>query len=389
MTAAALWEALPEPPSWRYDWTALEALPPLAELFHAMAATPQAQKWHGEGNVLRHTQLVCEALCRLPGFRSLTPERRRALALAALLHDAGKPACTRLEEGQWRAPHHAAAGAGLVRSLLWREWAMSGEAEVQRLREAVCLLIRLHTRPPYLAEAEDPRRVLLTLAGEGELSPAFCLESLFLLAEADNLGRVAPDRAERLAAVALAREEAAAAGCLTVPARFGSDCTWRAWCRGGLVWPEQELYDASWGEVTLLCGLPGTGKDTWLRAELPERPAVSLDAVRRRLGVGPTENQGAVVQAGKEKARKYLRAREPFVWNATDLTEKTRGSLIALFEGYGARVRVVWLETGWEENLRRNRERPDAVPESTVCRMLDRLEPPARREAHRVEWRCV
>jgi hypothetical protein len=29
------------------------------------------------------------------------------------------------------------------------------------------------------------------------------------------------------------------------------------------------------------------------------------------------------------------------------------------------------------------------VPESAICRMLDKLEPPYPAEAHRVTWKCL
>ena len=47
------------------------------------------------------------------------------------------------------------------------------------------------------------------------------------------------------------------------------------------------------------------------------------------------------------------------------------------------------LETGWEENLRRNGSRAAVVPEDVIGGMLDRLEPPERWEADRVEWLCT
>ena len=158
--------------------------------------------------------------------------------------------------------------------------------------------------------------------------------------------------------------------------------------KGGSVWRDQALFDDSWGEVILMCGLPGTGKDAWIRAKCPGLPVVSLDDVRLELDVTPTQSQGQVVHAARERARALLRQRQPFVWNATSLTAR-RGQQVALFEQYHARVRIVFLETEWRENLRRNADRPDAVPEGTLFGMLERLEPPERWEAQSVEWHCV
>ena len=153
--------------------------------------------------------------------------------------------------------------------------------------------------------------------------------------------------------------------------------------------PDQPLFDPTWGEVVLLSGLPGTGKDTWIQANCPDLPMVSLDALRRKMRVKPIDNQSAVLQAAQEQARELLRKKQPFVWNATNLTMETRRKQIDRFERYGARVRVVYLETPWMERIRRNAGREDAVPEGAVERMLEKTVPPTPDEAQTVEWLCV
>lgn len=107
------------------------------------------------------------------------------------------------------------------------------------------------------------------------------------------------------------------------------------------------------------------------------------------MGVSPTDEQGRVAHAAKEQARKYLRSKQSFIWNATNLTEPIRTKFIGLFENYGASVRIVYLETDWKENLRRNADRTDAVPEHAVEDMLGKLVLPQRGEAQVVEWHCV
>lgn len=383
-----LQRCLPHAPAYAYDWTRLHAIPALDRWFSRMAHTPQTPQWHGEGDVWTHTQMVCEALTGLDGFRALGEEARDALSLAALLHDIGKVNCTRQEDSLWISPHHGPAGAQIARSLLWQEVGFCGSSALQRFREAVCLLIRFHTLPLHLIEAKDPALRALKLAADGELAPCFTLNALCLLAEADMRGRIAEDLPENLDAIALSRELAREEGCLTGPYPFASPCTQRMLFSGGQVWKDQALYDDTWGEVILMCGLPGTGKDTWIASHTPALPVVSLDELRLKMGVKPQENQGAVVQAAKEQARIFLRAHQPFVWNATSLTN-LRSQQIDLFESYHARVRIVYLETPWAENLRRNAMRPDDVPESVVQRMLGQLTPPERYEARQVEWICV
>lgn len=56
------------------------------------------------------------------------------------------------------------------------------------------------------------------------------------------------------------------------------------------------------------------------------------------------------------------RNKQPFVWNATNITPEIRQEQISLFERHGARLRVVNLETQWETELARNNGRIAKVP---------------------------
>ena len=90
----------------------------------ALRATPQDPAWHPEGDVLAHTAHCCDALVRLDEWRDSAAPRRRALLLAVLAHDFGKPSTTRHAErhGQlhWISPGHESAGAPLAETFLQR-----------------------------------------------------------------------------------------------------------------------------------------------------------------------------------------------------------------------------------------------------------------------------
>ena len=136
----------------------------------------------------------------------------------------------------------------------------------------------------------------------------------------------------------------------------------------------------------MLAGLPGTGKDTWIGNNCPELPHISLDKARRALGIDPRADQAPAAEYAREQARTLLRRRQPFVWNATNLSQAVRRRQLALFHAYGASVRIVYLETGWDEQMRRNRSRAEAVPEERILHMLDTLTPPGPEEARQVQW---
>lgn len=378
----------PMPPDWNISWDALRRTG-LGALLSRMVGVPQNPAYHGEGDVLTHTRMVCEALAGLEQFRRLNERRRQEVFLAALLHDIGKIRCTRLEDGQWTSPRHAAIGAAMARELLWLDHGWCGRPDRQALRETVCTLIRYHTLPLHAAYEADGARRLLKAAADGALIPDFTIEVLCLLAKADSLGRSCGDRMELLEAVELCEVMAEEHGCLTGPGPFPSRHTAYSYFSGKLELPDYELYDGAWGEVILMCGLPGTGKDTWIASHCPNLPVVSLDALRAELGVPPAGPQKRVADEARARAKVLLREKRPFVWNATNVSADLRRGLVELFTGYHASVRIVYLETEWGEEGRRNANRAAVVPEQAILRMLSKLTPPEGFEAHRVEWYCV
>ena len=354
-----------------------------------LAGVRQDPVYHGEGDALAHTRQVLERMAEQPSFLALDESGRQMLLAAGALHDLGKARCTVREEGRWTAPGHSAAGAKMARELLMTRLGLAGAPEALCLREAVCLLVRWHMRPMHIFERDDPARALRQVASAGELTPAFTLEKLAALAEADIRGRVCPDQAERLEDIDLFRALAEEADCLRGPFPYPDAAGRWADMTGKAAAPGQRVYDPAWGTVVMVSGLPGTGKDTYIAAHYGELPMVSLDAVRRELGAAPDDGGGAVVRAAREQARALLRAKRPFVFNATNLSPVNRGRWIELFHRYGAAVRIEYLETGWEERARRNLSRAGSVPESAVAHMLRSFEPPLLTEAEEVYWICV
>jgi predicted kinase len=134
--------------------------------------------------------------------------------------------------------------------------------------------------------------------------------------------------------------------------------------------------------VTLMSGLPGAGKDTWLANQRPEAPVVALDAIRDALDIEATDNQGEVIQAAREKCREHLRAGQNFAFNATNITRQMRQRWIGLFADYGARIEIVYLEPPVATILAQNRRRTNPVPECVILRLVEKLEPPTLTECH-------
>ena len=370
------------------NWQAIfeSALEPY---FAAMSRTGQNPEYHAEGDVWTHTQAVCEELVSIPRYWELSQTWRDAVFLATLLHDVGKTVKTRLENGNLTSKGHASAGAHIARTLLWREFGLSGSDDSMQLRETVCSLIRHHSMPPNVLSDSDGERRLIKNASMGEIIDGYNLEMLFLLSEADARGRIAVDRSEYIERVLMGAELAKEIGCFTAPYGFSNRYTEYLYMSGKNIPRGAELYDGTWGTVIIMSGLPGTGKDTFIKEHYPDYPMVSLDGIRKEFGISPTAPQGKVIDEANKRASALLREKAPFIWNATNITDITRKRLTEKLVSYNAAVKTIYLETRWEELLRRNSSRKAVVPEKKIEGMLEKLVPPEPHEAFCTEWKAI
>ena len=289
-----------------------------------------------------HTHMVLEALVADPDWRGLSDVDRSLLFWAAVLHDVGKPGTTITEGGRVKAPDHSRRGSLMARRLL-------REVEVPfAWREALCGIISYHQVPFWLIEREDPAREAIKLSLR-------CRPDLLCLhARADARGRLAEDVPGIVMNTDLAREVFVEQDCLTAPFAFANDESRVAYFERD----DRDPHYAAWEEprctVTLMSGLPGSGKDTWIKAHAGDLPVVSLDDLREQMGVSPSANQGVVIEAAREAAKVYLRAGRDFIWNATNVSRQVRAKPLSLVRAYGARCR---------DRLSRGAARPPDPPE--------------------------
>ncbi len=100
------------------------------------------------------------------------------------------------------------------------------------------------------------------------------------------------------------------------------------------------------------------------------------------MDVAATADQGGVAQAARERCREHLRHHRDFAFNATNLREQTRSRWVRLFDEYGARVQIAYLEPPLATILDRNRRRQGRVPDEVILKLWDRIEPPTWAECH-------
>lgn len=360
----------------------------LNKFYISMEQTEQEYKWHAEGNVFIHTKMVCEELIKFDEYKKLNKRKQLELFLAALFHDVGKTVCTKVIDGELRSFNHGIIGSNIVREFLWKECNLSGNSDLQNVRETICLLIKYHSNPIYVGKDENVKRVI-KLSLNNKLASDYNLYMLYILSKADVLGRIAIDTNEQLEYLHTFKLIAEDLDILHTAYCFKNNYTKFQYFLNNNIWHEQELYDTTYGEVILLCGLPGTGKDTYIKNNFPNIPVVSLDDIRITLDIKPNDEQGLVYNTCREIAKEYLRNKETFIWNATNISELVRSKQIKLFHDYHAKVRIIFLEANWKENLSRNRSRKKEVMEGVISNMLSKLTLPEEYEAEFVEWKCV
>lgn len=352
----------------------------------SMENTPQSELYHAEGNVYIHTKMVLNALESMPEYKELDIDSQHILYVAAMLHDIGKIKTTVFKDNDWHSPNHSSTGSKMARELMYNEFEFYGNKELVEFRETVCLLIRHHSFPPHAIENNNNVLKLHKISSNGILLPKFSIKMLCLLSKADILGRISKDTNDMLYAVELCEELAKEENCYDSYYNFTSNYTKRAYLSGRDVPKDYELFDDTWGEVVMLSGLPGTGKDYFIKETFPDIPMISLDEIRKENKISPTDNQGKVANIARDMAKEYLRKHQPFVWNATNITPQTRESLVSLFEIYKAKVRIIYLETDYDRLINQNQNRKEMVPTIVICGMLKKLVPPTANEAENVEW---
>ena len=340
--------------------------------------TPQDPVYHGEGDVWTHTQMVVSELLALADFQAASESEQRVLFLAALLHDVAKYRTTVInEQGRISQPGHSKKGALDARILLWELGLQFAE------REAVCSLITVHQVPFFAFEdnrhGHTPQWLCHSLSWQTNI------RLLCALAEADMHGRVCADKSQALDNIALLRELAREEGCEQTPKAFANEHTRLRYFQGHEVYPDFALQMPQGSRVTLMCGLPASGKNTWVAQHAAGVPVLSYDDTRQRLGLKYGANEGLVAHTVLEEAKSYLRAKQDFVWNATHLSVQMRQKNLAACLAYDAHVRIVCVEADKVTLLKRNQARNSSLSNAKLLQMLKHWEMPTLFEAHQLE----
>jgi tRNA nucleotidyltransferase (CCA-adding enzyme) len=148
---------------------------------HALVGCPQDPDWHPEGDVWVHTLLVTDGARRR--IDDLDRARASTVMVGALVHDVGKPATTKFEDGRIRSRGHEAAG--VEPATRWLDRLNIHSIEGFDVRRHILGIVAHHLAPGMWHKAPQP-------VGDGafrRLAGKVDLELLARVSAADCEGR--------------------------------------------------------------------------------------------------------------------------------------------------------------------------------------------------------
>ena len=294
--------------------------------FLVLKDTKQNEAYHSEGNAWNHTMLVCKEMrdmlmsCAYGDFSEMN---QKILMLAALCHDLGKGNSTYWseEENTWKCKSHGLAGEKITRNILFN-------LPVE-MREEVCWLVRWHMNFHHLLDKgfEGAQSGIKKLMN-GNSS----LNKLLLLNLCDSLGSIGKDYSRDMCFRKAGRIEQ------LLKQMHVYDTDWTIKVEN----PDEEKY-----RMYVLIGLPGSGKDTYIREALNpdwigdsamtkeciKYPVICRDDIREELEDGKVvgrklcldaSGEATVTQIVNERIEECCKKKQSFIINQTSLKKKYR-----------------------------------------------------------------
>lgn len=353
-----------------------------------MADCPQDSLYHAEGDVWTHTMMVMDGAERR-GAELPEGDALEIMRLAALFHDSAKPEVTKIEwcdtekRERVKQPGHAAKGGDKA----WQKLVDAGYP-IAKTRDIVGLC-QWHQRPSHIPDQANKQGRIARYSAEGGR-----WDRLLALCESDQQGRFSPNVEEGMISLGLLRidieELSENLGFDLISGETPDNADWRV--RAGESF-EASPFNLPFADpdrqvLTVLSGLPGSGKSTYARKLSEETGAhvINLDNIRQSMD-GYKRNdefEGRCIQIAMKALRRELAAKRPVIWDATNFDQKSRMRVLSIGRSYGSLTKLVSFDLPKDVAFDRNSQREEPVPQKIMEIMAAKREMPLATEAHHV-----
>ena len=406
-----------------YDWKAIWKIPEFAVL----ESIEQNPKWHNEGNVKKHTLLVCkQAIKEVNEFASIedrefeiyniaknfdeyetcylepcTFYKAKLLLASALFHDIGKAITTsKGKDGNWHAYNHEYEGERLTRYLLWNENV--------NLREDICALVKYHMLPLNVFERKNYLEEIIKVSYN---IPSW--ELLLLLKKCDITGSIQSNTVSKekdfivLKELEMICKQLGCYGYNKIEMHFFSNRI-----KDSIKFEYEKTKKPL--KVIVMIGLPGSGKDTFINNNLirdkkddkdflylcnisrnnngnitgihrytkDEVCVICRDDIRAELGyckagekvVLDRKKEDKVSEVATEKMYEAAEEGKVIILNNINLKKEYRVEYARLLSNYDTEITYIYVEAS---SLDKNIERRDGeISENVFASMIKKFEWP-------------
>lgn len=354
------------------DWTYIESVV-LKDYASKMKGTPVTIS--GSQKTIDAWTLtvgVCETLVHLPSYKALPERKQKELFLAALLMSIAQDQKSRRR----RACHD-------VRSFLCREYGLAGSAEALWLRETVCSLVSHRHLPLAIVDSPGEEQHFRFVAAEADLNTDYNWELQCVLAEAMIRSMDSEYIHRELPTLDYCRERAKQLGCYTSPYQY-RDAHTRFM---SFYWypqiEESRIVDDTWGEAIIVCGLPGTDREAYILKNYLHLPVIHLSGDEEEMVPDKLETQEMMESGEMKRLMACLAVHQPCVVTGDFVSSLSRSGIVGICHNQKAMIRIVWLESSWEETIKHAPDR------SALEYLLLKVDLPHLFEADNVEWKWI